>query len=279
LRTASGLAETRRAVDALERIVERNPHHLGARLLLGRMYNTDYWQQVAGHDVRALRRRAAAHLEAAAGLAPHRVDVRVRRAWVMLRQGNFDAAALDFRAALAERQLDPDILNQIGFGLAHLGELEQAETVMQQAFDLNPFAPSDYHADFAVIQALRERAEEAEEHFLVSGETGLQYDAVRIANFAALPELPHYAGDIEGRFARNFRAAWQAASDPQPDDVLAWIAATLPFREAAHAAFMATGLQQRLAQSWPAPSDNAASSAAPAAPATAGDLASPPPAG
>lgn len=252
LRAASGLAETRRAVEALERIVERNPQHLGARLLLGRMYNTDFWQQMTGHDVRALRLRAASHLEAAAGLAPHRVDVRVRRAWVMLRQGHFDAAARDFAAALVERQLDPDILNQVGFGLAHLGDLDQAELVMQQAFDLNPFAPSDYHADFAVIQALRNRPEAAEEHFMVSGETGLQYDAVRIANFAALADVPHYAVDIENRFARNFGAAWQATLAPRSEDVVAWIADTLPLREPRHADFVANGLRARLPQFWPA---------------------------
>lgn len=252
VRAAADLAETRRGVAALEAIVARNPRHLGARLLLGRLYNTDFWQQMTGHDVADLRRRAAAHLEAAAALAPHRVDVRVRRAWVMLRQGHFDAAARDFDAVLAERQLDPDILNQVGFGLCHLGDLERATDVMQRAFELNPFAPSDYHADFAVIQALLEHAEAAEEHFLVSGETGLQYDAVRIANFARLTALPHYAPDIEARFARSFIAAWQTAGSPQQADVLSWIGDTLPFREPRHAEFVRSGLGRRLPEFWPA---------------------------
>lgn len=252
IRGAADLVETLRGVDALEAIVAKNPRHLGAHLLLGRMYNTDYWQQMTGHDVADLRRRAATHLEAAAGLAPHRVDVRVRRAWVMMRQGHFDAASMDFDAVLAERQLDPDILNQVGFGLCHLGDLERAAAVMQRAFELNPFAPSDYHADFAVIQALLENAEAAEEHFLVSGETGLQYDAVRIANFARLAELPHCAPGIEARFARSFIAAWQAEGTPGPEDVLGWIADTLPFREARHAKFVTKGLEQRLPAFWPA---------------------------
>lgn len=252
IRGAADLSETRRGVAALESIVAMNPRHLGARLLLGRMYNTDFWQQMTGHDVADLRRRGAAHLEAAASLAPHRVDVRVRRAWVMLRQGHFDAAAKDFDAVLAERQLDPDILNQVGFGLCHLGELERAAAVMQRAFELNPFAPSDYHADFAVIQALRGDAEAAEEHFLVSGETGLQYDAVRIANFARLANLPHYATDIEARFARSFIAAWQGEGAPGLADVERWIGDTLPFRNTGHGEFVTSGLAQRLPECWPA---------------------------
>lgn len=252
IRGAADLAETRRGVEALERLVANNPRHLGARLLLGRMYNTDFWQRMTGHDVADMRRRAAAHLEAAASIAPHRVDVRVRRAWVMLRQGNFEAAERDFEAILAERQLDPDILNQVGFGLCHLGDLDRAAAVMQRAFELHPFAPSDYHADFAVIQALRGEAEAAEEHFLVSGETGLQYDAVRIANFTRLPKLPPHAGDVEQRFAHSFAAAWQARGEPQPADVLAWVGTTLPLREARHGEFVTRGLAQRLDEFWPA---------------------------
>jgi Tfp pilus assembly protein PilF len=207
---------------------------------------------MTGHDVADMRRRAAAHLEAAASLAPQRHDVRVRRAWVLLRQGLFDAAARDFDAVLAERQLDPDILNQVGFGLCHLGDLERAAAVMQRAFELNPFAPSDYHADFAVIQALRGDAEAAEEHFLVSGETGLQYDAVRIANFTGLAKAPPYRGDIEARFARGFIAAWQGEHRPRPEDVAQWISDTLPLRDPRHADFVTRGLEHRLRESWPA---------------------------
>lgn len=99
---------------------------------------------------------------------------------------------------------------------------------------------------------LRERPEAAEEHFLVSGETGLQYDAVRIANFTRLACPPHYAGDVESRFARSFRAAWQAEGEPGPADVLAWVADTLPFRDPARAGFVRRGLEQRLREFWSA---------------------------
>ena len=252
IRRAADLAETLRGVEALEAIVAKNPRHLGAHLLLGRMYNTDFWQQMTGHHVADLRRRAAGHLEAAASFAPQRVDVRVRRGWVMLRQGQYEAAAKDFDAVLAERQLDPDILNQVAFGLCHLGDLERSAAVMQRAFELNPFAPSDYHADYAVILALTGEAAGAEEHFLVSGESGLQYNAVRIANFDALAKLPHYAADIEQRFAASFAAAWQADRPPEPADVLTWIGDTLPLREPRHAGFVTHGLERRLPEFWPA---------------------------
>lgn len=252
IRGAVDLAETQAGVANLETIVARNPRHLGARLLLARMYNTDFWQQMTGHDVAGLRARAAEHLEIAAKLAPDRVDVRVRRAWMLLRQGAFDSAQRDFDSVLSERQLDPDILNQCAFGLAHLGDLESAARIMQRAFDLNPFSPSDYHADYAVIQALAGDHQRAEEHFLVSGESGLQYDAVRIANSAVLPALPRAAEAVEARFARKFIAAWQDGRPPRPDDVTVWIGDTLPLREPAHRAFLNAGLESRLTQFWPA---------------------------
>ena len=252
IRSAATLDETLAAVDMLERIVDHNPRHLGSRLLLVQMYNTDFWQQMTGHDVEALRQRAASHLEIAAGIAPERVDVRVRRAWVSLRQGSYASASRDFSAVLGERQLDPDIVNQCAFGLCHLGELDKASKTMQRAFELNPFAPSDYHADYAVIQALAGRAAEAEEHFLVSGESGLQYDAVRIANFAALAEIPVAAAHVQTRFARKFMGAWQAALPPQPRDVIAWIGRTMPLQGPAHREFVTRGLEQLLPTFWPA---------------------------
>lgn len=252
IRGAVDLAETLVGVEELESIVARNPRHLGARLLLARMYNTDFWQQMTGHDVAALRARAAEHLEVAARLAPGRVDVRVRRAWMLLRQGAYESAQRDFDAVLSERQLDPEILDQCGFGLCHLGELERAAAVMQRAFELYPFAPSDYHADYAVILALLGKTREAEDHFLVSGETGLQYDAVRIANFAAMPHPPASAQAVQDRFARKFTAAWQAGRPPKIADVVAWFADTMPLRQTDHRAFVTSGLERLLASAWPA---------------------------
>lgn len=251
IRSAVDLADTLAGVDALERVVERNPRHLGAHLLLARMYNSDFWHQMTGHDVRALRERGAHHLEIAAALAPDRVDVRVRRAWVLLRQGAYDSAAKDIDAVLARRQLDPDILNQCAFGFCFLGDLDRAQALMQQAFELNPFAPSDYHADYATITALMGRAEEAEDHFLVSGETGLLYDAVRIANFAALAVSPPKAGEVQARFARKFAAAWQASGSPRAQDVIEWIGTALPLRVQNHRDFVVRGLDQRIPAFWP----------------------------
>ena len=252
IRSATDLQETLAGVAALERLVEQNPRHLGAHLLLGRMYNNDYWQQMTGHDTAALRERGAKHLEIAARLAPDRVEVRVRRAWVLLRRGAYDSAVKEFDAVLGQRQLDADILNQCAFGLCFLGDIERAQALMQQAFELNPFAPSDYHADYATMKALAGKAEEAEDHFLVSGETGLLYDAVRIANFSALAVLPPSADEVEARFATKFAAAWQASGSPAGANVIEWIGTVLPLRQQEHRDFVTRGLEQRLPLFWPA---------------------------
>lgn len=250
IRTAADLEETQTGAAMLEQVIARNPRHLGARLLLARMYNTDFWQQIAGHDVQAFRMEARKHMQAAAAIGPDRPDVRVRRAWTLLRQGGFDSAANAFDAILSIDHLDPDIVNECAFGYCHLGNLEAARHWMQRAFYLNPFPSSDYHADYAVLLALARQPEAAEEHFLVSGATGLQYDAVRLANLALCSGMEEVRNSIRERFASAFRKAWLPPHPPQLSDVGHWVSYTFPFKSPAHADFLTSGLQDMLEPSW-----------------------------
>ena len=251
IRNASNLAETQAGAALLERVIERDPRHLGARLLLVRMYNTDFWQQMAGHDVRSFRERARKHMDYVAAVEPSRADVRVRRAWCFLREGAHAVASKEFAEVLSCEHLDPDIVDECAFGLCHLGELEAARRSMQRAFRLNPFPPSDYHADYAAILALSGEHTSAEDHFLVSGETGLQYDAIRIANFARCSGGTGARDKVAERFTEGFRRAWQGASPPGLDEVVEWIDETLPLSTPEHLEFVRSGLQEILAPTWP----------------------------
>ena len=255
IRNAGHLEAVQDGVRLLETLVERDPQHLGARLLLARMYNTDFWQQVCGHDVQRFRELSDGHLRAAAAIAPGHCEVRIRQAWSQLRNGETAAARKSFDAALASLPHDADLVNLCAFGLCHLGELDEAERLMQQAFFLNPLPPSDYHADYAVILALKRDHAAAEEHFAVSGEDGMQYAAVRMANAVALNGDAVGLPRLAARFVADFHRAWQRGQPPQLSDALDWVDYTLPIFPAERRDWIKSGLRQTLAPIWPGASD------------------------
>jgi DNA-binding SARP family transcriptional activator/TolB-like protein len=256
IRTAGHLEAVQDGVRLLEALVQRDPQHLGARLLLGRMYNTDFWQQVCGHDVQRFRALSERHLRAATAIAPGHCEVRIRQAWSQLRNGETAAAHRSFDAALGSLPHDADLVDLCAFGLCLLGELEVAERLMQQAFFLNPLPPSDYHADYAVMLALKGDHEAAEEHFAVSGESGMQYAAVRMANAIELDAVANGVPQIALRFLSDFHRAWQPASRPLLPDVLDWVDYTLPISPAERRAWVKAGLRQTLAPIWPGARDS-----------------------
>lgn len=249
IRRARALDDAQGACALLERVIELDPNHVAARLLLARMYNTDFWQQMAGHDVRAFRARADRLGREAAALEPDNVDVLILRAWCHLRQREWRLAERGFEQATALLPFDADTIDHCAFGLCHLGELDRAEPLFQRAFRLNPFPPADYHADLAVMLALRGDAGRAEEHFEVSGERGLQYLAVRLANLkrAGAERRLH---QLRNGFARAFREAWQQPRAPTTADVLAWIDDTLPLRRPEHRELVRGGLEKALGARW-----------------------------
>lgn len=225
----------------LERVLELDGRHLRALLLLARMYNTDHWQLIAGHDVAAFRARARALCERAATVEPSNVELGVMRAWCDLRRREWRLAQAGFERAVRALPHDPDTTNLCAFGFCHLGELEKADALMQRAFRLNPFPPTDYHADHAVVLALQGRAQDAEEHFEVSGEEGLQYLAVRIANCGRIAGRTDEA-TLRTRFKRAFKKAWRGGHPPRTTDLARWIDDTIPLRSDEHRRFLQEGL-------------------------------------
>jgi Tfp pilus assembly protein PilF len=239
-------------VAKLEKRVEADQRQLTARLLLARMYNTDFWQRVAGHDVASFRARATELTSQAMAIEPASRQLQLRLAWCNLRDRNWLRAEHGFRKALESLDYDADALNQIGFGLCHLGKLDEAAPLMQRAFTINPFAPSDYHADYATLLMLRGDAVAAEEHFDVSGEQGLQYFALRLANAVKLAGNEEKSARLRDQFRTQFLEAWQPERAPRIGDVLAWARDTLPFRQEAHAQALEQGLGQAIAPVFPA---------------------------
>ena len=247
------LEDVRRGVDKLEKLVADDPRHLTSRLLLARMYNTDFWQRLAGHDVASFRARAAELTQQAMAIEPSSHQLHIRLAWCSLRERNWLRAEHGFRKALGQLGHDADGLNEIGFGLCHLGQLDEAEPLMQRAFALNPFAPSDYHADYATLLMMRGDPISAEEHFEVSGEQGLQYLALRLANSAALRSYKEEnRAKLRDRFHRQFLEAWQPEREPTMADIIEWARNTLPFRQEAHTQVFEQGLRAAVESAFPA---------------------------
>lgn len=235
----------------LDKILDLDDRHLGAHLLLARMYYTDCWHLVAGHDVAAFRARGDAHSLAAAAVDPNRVEVHVRRAWSYLRQGEWELARAGFERVLAAVPHDADTINQCATGLSYAGHLEEAEALMQRAFRLNPFPPTDYHADHAVLLALGGRAAEAEEHFAVSGEQRTMYLAARLANAQRLGASGRKVTDaVRPAFADGFRRAWRPKRPPEMGDVLTWLDQNIPVKRPEHRRFLHDGLTAALADKW-----------------------------
>ncbi|HMI19715.1 MAG TPA: BTAD domain-containing putative transcriptional regulator [Sphingomonas sp.] len=251
------LAETQQGVDLLEEIVEGDTKHVGARMLLARMYNNDLWQRVVGHDVAAYRARALALTQQAAALAPADGRIQLRLAWCQLRQHDWAAAERGLRAAATRLTYDADGLNECASGFSLLGELIFAEQLIQQAFRLNPFAPGDYHADRAMLMMLRGDHEIAEEHFSVSGEQGPLYLYARLANLSQLPDRADLAARLGRDFRSSFARAWQPSRAATPADVLEWIEHSYPLRLPGHAALFRAPLAAGSGADWPAAWHNA----------------------
>ncbi len=236
-RAGRTLEAVRQGMALMEKAIARDPAHVGARLLLAQLYNTDLWQQVAGHDVAAYRAKALALVLEAAVLEPENVRIGIKLAWCYLRRHNWEICERRLNAAVNACPYDAEAVNESAVIALHLGDLNRAGVLMQRAFSLNPFPPADYHADFALLCAMRGEPEAAEEHFEASGETKLQYVAARLANISALPRAGETRTALRDEFLARFADAWVPDRAPEIADMLDWLEYTYVFRQPEHRGF------------------------------------------
>lgn len=226
----------------LDRVLAIDRGHVGGRLLLAQLYNTDLWQQIAGHDVAGYRSRALALIKEAASVEPDNSRIQVKLAWCYLRRGDWTAAERRLRAACETSPYDADAINECALGFAQLGEIAFAIDLMQRAFLLNPFPPADYHADYAIMMSLAGDHLGSEEHFDASGDTRLQYVAARLINAAHMADTRPIPSAMRDDFLDRFGRAWQPSRGFVEADLIEWLDHTYPFRlpehrNAWHAAF------------------------------------------
>lgn len=235
---ASGSPDAvREGMALLEEAIARDPAHVGARLLLAQLHNTDLFGLVAGHDVDAWRARALALVQEAAALDPGNARIGMKLAWCYLRRHEWDACERRLAAALDAAPYDADAVNEGALAVLQLGDLDRAEALMRRAFALNPFPPADYHADYAMCLAMRGDPTGAEEHFEASGEPRLQYAAARLANLSALPAAAPRRSGLAGEVRARFAAAWSRPHPFATGDLADWLDHTFVFRLPEHRAF------------------------------------------
>lgn len=229
LLSATSLADVREAALLLEQSIEHDPNLTNAYLHLARLYNTDFMQLMAGHDPAPLRARAFELCTRAVALEPGNGNVHSRLGWCYLRRGDVRQAQQKFRTALELTPFHADGLNEIGFGLSHLGALDQARTLIARAFEYNPFPPDEYFSDLAVLLALAGEHDAAEAQFEISLNPSIHYLAVRAANLALLgrEQASQTAAD---ELRNSFAPIWQRPEAASDGDIVTAMMQFLPLQ-------------------------------------------------
>lgn len=243
LLSATSLADVRESADLLERALAQDPNLTNAYLQLARLYNTDFMQLMAGHDPAPLRARAFDLCTRAVALEPSHGGVQSRLAWCYLRRGDTRQATQGFMTALELTPFHADGINEIGFGLSHLGAIDQAHLLIARAFELNPFPPDEYFSDLAVLLALSGDHEAAEAQFEISRNPSLHYLAVRGANLAMLGHKAE-ADALAHALRQGFATIWQGAGAPRDADLVATMEQFLPLQGGAERDLFLTGLER-----------------------------------
>ncbi len=247
VRTGRTLDVVREGMALLDQAIARDPAHVGARLLLVQLYNTDLFMQVAGHDVDAYRAKAFALAHEAAALDSGDARIAMKLAWCYLRRREWENSERRLAAALEATPYDADVINEGSHLHLLLGDMDRAGALMQRAFALNPFPPADYHADYAMLCAMRGEPEAAEEHFEAFGERRLLYVATRLANLSSLPRVDERRRVLRDELRARFAEAWCLKRVPGTADLLDWFDYTFVFRQPEHRAFWRDRLSAGLA--------------------------------
>ena len=237
-----GLDAKREAADYYEQAIARAPRLVNAHLNLARLYNTDFEQLMAGHDPAPLRAKAFDLCARAVAIDPRSAQARARLGWCYMRRGDTRQSRQRFHEALVLSPFHADCLNELGFGLCHLGDLDEGGRLLALAFELNPFPKGDYFCDMGVMLMLRGEHAAAEEQFEVSAGCARHYAAFRLANRGLLGRR-RFESECEA-LRESCRAIWVDGHDPGDPAILALILQYVPLQVAAHREMLARGLAQ-----------------------------------
>lgn len=236
-----GVQEVRDAANYLETVLEDTPDSVGAMMALSQVLNTDFLHMWAGHDPAPMRRRALDLSRQAVQLDPENALAQSRLGWCLLRSGAFSEARRRFEHAASLCPHHADCLEEVGLGMALLGDAEAAERFIGRAFALNPFPRADYFADTALVRFLSGDHGGAEEQFAASEDKSLIYMGARIANLGLCGRIVE-ARTLAEELIVKFRRIWVGGTVPTASECRQWIHLYLPFAREEERAMISEGL-------------------------------------
>jgi serine/threonine-protein kinase len=139
-------ADTRKALAYFEEAVRIDPNYALAHAQLSRMWRSlGAAFVVTPAEINAAYEHARESAQTALRLAPDLGEAHLAIGWVHVTPDiDLPAAELEFRRAAALAPRDARMWQALGYLLAALGDLDEAEKMNQQAIDLDPFLVGGY---------------------------------------------------------------------------------------------------------------------------------------
>ncbi len=240
LLTTASLAEAQDAAQTLEQALEEDPHFINALLHLVLCYNTDFLQRSAGHDPLPWRQRAMRLAREAWTLEPDNPDVLARLGWCHLRHHEWDTGREWLHKALNRGCNYADNVQQIGFAMLCLGDIDEGLSLLREAFRLNPFPRSDYFADIAFGLLLQGDPQSAAQQLEIAADRSILYRAIQTACLAHAGERAR-ATTMLAEVCHELAMIWQGKGKPHHTDLVTTMNIFLPLRQDHHRALLLEG--------------------------------------
>lgn len=210
LREASTLLDTfwrdgyvDRAIESLERVVDRTPEYAPAHAALAEAY---LWKHTTERDPVWLA-RARAQAERALDLDPNLSRARLSHARTLLAEGDRDAAAAEIEELLARDPTNAEAHRVLGQVRGAAGDTEAALEELRRAESLGPGDPL-IPSTLGTVLFRAGRYEEAEEAFHRAIDVAPDYGFAYRNRAAALQMLGRY-----GEAAKQYQRALEIRSD------------------------------------------------------------------
>ena len=233
----------RAAAAELEALIAANPSFVLPYLSLAYLYNTDFNNTLAGSSDSGMREKALALAKTAMSVDRGHVHSYTVLAWCYLRDRQWDPAQRLFDQALALNQFHAIRLNEVGFGLLFLGELDRARYLLDRCLLVNPTPDDHFFSDLGLLEMVTGHHDRAATHFALVANPTIWSSIYRAIN-CELAGRP--APQITERALQRISSIWPADRPMTDAAILDWIRTNNPFRQADVEARFLSGSRQVL---------------------------------
>jgi tetratricopeptide (TPR) repeat protein len=215
------------AVAELEALISVYPTFPLPYLSLARLYNTDFACTRAGSSGPKERARSLQLAKRALALDRGQSYGYTAAGWSYLRRREWETARTHLQQALALNPFHPSRVMEVGYGMMFLGDIKQADILLNRCLLLNPAPEDGFFSDLGVLAMVQGEHERAANYFeLVANPRtwGLIYAAMnaRAGGFAE--------GDEVEAAINRISEIWPEDKPMDDEAVVGWIADHHPFR-------------------------------------------------